>query len=395
MRAPGSYGLIENGTLVVQDHQIAWVGASDALPTTLRDGAKRTHDCAQRCITPGLIDSHTHLVYAGTRTREFEMRLAGLSYLDIARDGGGILSTVHATRAASEATLFESAQRRLHALLNEGVTSVEIKSGYGLDRETELRQLRVARALGRLNPVTIRSTYLGLHAPAPEFPDTDSYVEFVITNVLPAIAAEHLADAVDAFCEPIAFSLTQAERFFTAATAHGLRVKIHAGQLTPGNGTALSTHFKALSADHLEHAERPELEVMAQTGTVAVLLPGSHYFLREKTPPRLAVLRELGIPIALATDCNPGTSPTTSLLLMLNMGCILFGLSPEEALAGVTRNAAQALGIADITGTLEVGKRADFVVWKIEEPSELAYAFGVNPSEQVVWNGTLVKDLRQ
>jgi imidazolonepropionase len=393
MRTAGSYGCIEDGTLVTEGSVIAWIGSSDTLPAAMREGVERTHDCGKRCITPGLIDAHTHLVYAGNRAHEFELRSAGASYADIARGGGGILSTLRATRAASEKSLYRDARHRLENLLNEGVTGVEIKSGYGLDIATELRQLRVARELGRRNPVTVRTTYLGLHTPPPEFPNADAYVDFVIADVLPEVAAEGLADAVDAFCENIAFSPAQIERFFTAAAKRGMRVKLHADQLASGGGAALAARFHALSADHLEYAQRADLEKIAAAGTVAVLLPGAYYCLREKNPPPVAVLRELGIPIALATDCNPGTSPITSLLLMLNMGCTLFGLTPEEVLAGVTRNAARALGIETTSGTLEPGKRADFAVWDIEDPRELAYAIGANPCAQVVQNGILVKNI--
>jgi imidazolonepropionase len=392
MSAAGSYGLIENASIVTEDRSIAWIGASKALPAAMSVDVLDAHDCAGRCITPGLIDSHTHLVYAGNRAHEFELYSAGMDYAEIARQGGGILSTVRATRAASEQELYAAAQRRLHMLLDGGVTTVEIKSGYGLDLETELRQLRVARELGRRNPATVHATYLGLHAVPPEFPDANAYVDFVIAEVLPVVAAEGLADAADAFCDPQAFSPNQTTRFFEAAKNLGFRVKLHADQRAPACGGELAASCRALSADHLEYAQFSDLQAMAHAGTVAVLLPGAFYFLREKTRPPIAALRELEIPIALATDCNPGTSPTTSLLLMLNMACTFFNLSPQEALAGVTRNAALALGIHADTGTLEVGKRADFVVWNIEDPAELAYAIGVNPSAQIVQNGRLVKD---
>jgi len=392
MQASGSYGLIEDASIVTENRMIAWVGASAALPADMSVGANQAHDCAGRCITPGLIDSHTHLAYASNRAHEFEMRLAGMDYAEIARQGGGILSTVRATRAATEPDLFAAAQRRLSALLDEGVTTAEIKSGYGLDRETELRQLRVARELGRRNPITIHATYLGLHAVPPEFPDANAYVDFVVSDVLPAVAAEGLADTADAFCDPIAFSPAQTTRFFTAAKALGLRVKLHADQRMPGGGGALAARNLALSADHLEYAQPSDLQAMACAGTVAVLLPGAFYYLRETTRPPIAALRDLGIPIALATDCNPGTSPTTSLLLMLNMACTLFDLSPQEALAGVTRNAARALGIQAQTGTIEIGKRADFVVWNVEDPAELAYAMGASSCAQIVQNGLLVKN---
>jgi len=393
MRAPGSFGLIEDASIVTENGAIAWVGASAALPAAMCVGAIQAHDCAGRCITPGLIDPHTHLVYAGNRAHEFEMRLEGMDYAEIARQGGGILSTVRATRAAAERDLYAAAQLRLRALLDEGVTTAEIKSGYGMDRETELRQLRVARDLGRHNPVTIHATYLGLHAVPPEFPDANAYVEFVIADVLPTVAAEGLADAADAFCDPVAFSPAQTTRFFTAAQALGLRVKLHADQREPGGGGELAARRRALSADHLEYAQISDLQAMASAGTVAVLLPGAFYYLRETMRPPIAALRELDIPIALATDCNPGTSPTTSLLLMLNMACTLFNLSPQEALAGVTRNAARALGIHAQTGTIEAGKRADFVVWNIDDPAELACTIGTNSCAQIVQNGRLVKNL--
>jgi imidazolonepropionase len=318
-------------------------------------------------------------VYAGDRSQDFEMRLAGARYDEIARAGGGILSTVRSTRAASGEALESASERRLLALAESGVTTLEIKSGYGLDLETELRMLRTARALGARHAMRVRTTYLGLHARPPEFASADEYVDFVIEDVLPAIASENLADAVDAFCEAIAFTPAQTARYFDAARGLGFALKLHADQLSDGGGAALAARHGALCADHLEHASPQGLAAMAAAGTTAVLLPGAAYFLRETKLPPLDEMRRLGVSIAIATDCNPGTSPLASMLLALNFACTIFRVTPEEALAGATRNAARALGIADRAGTLSTGRVADFTVWDVERPAELAYAIGANP----------------
>jgi imidazolonepropionase len=385
----GPYGAIEDGALAVRDGEIVWVGARTALPSSLSADAN-VHDAGGRCITPGLIDCHTHVVYGGDRAREFELRLAGADYAEIARAGGGILSTVRATRAASDAELAAAAGKRVAAMCRDGTTTLEVKSGYGLDRDTELRMLRVARALETSHPLRVATTYLGLHALDPRWDDADAYVDYVCSEVLPAVAAERLASAVDAFCETIAFSLAQTARFFDAARKLGLAVKLHADQLSAGGGAGLAARYGALSADHLEHARDADLVALAAAGTVAVVLPGAYYFLRETKAPPIARLRELGIPLALATDSNPGTSPLVSPLLAMNLGCTLFRLTPEEALRGFTRNAARAIGRGSEIGVLAPGRKADFVVWDIEHPAQLAYAIGANPGCTVVFDGTIV-----
>lgn len=391
---PGSYGPIENGAIGVKDGRIVWIGPREELPGPVEELAAVLHQGEQNWITPALIDCHTHLVHGGQRAGEFEQRLSGATYADIARAGGGILSTVAATRAASEPDLLAAALRRLSPLVAEGVTVVEIKSGYGLDLDTELKMLQVARAVEREAPVDVITTFLGAHAVAPEFAgDPDGYIDFMCDEVLPAAVEQGLVDQVDAFCETIAFSPAQVERVFEAAKLFGLPVKLHAEQLSDFGGAELAARFGALSADHLEYLSPDGVRAMASAGTVAVLLPGAFYTLGETRRPPVDRLREVGVPIALATDSNPGSSPMTSLLLAMNMGCVLFGLTPVEALAGVTRNAARALGLADSRGTLEVGKTADFVVWDIEEPAELAYRMGFNPCVEVIRAGapTLVR----
>ena len=382
-----SYGLVDQGALAVTGDRIAWIGSMSALAQ--QSGARQAavHDAKGRCITPGLIDCHTHLVYGGSRAREFERRLQGATYEEIARAGGGIRATVAATRALSEDELYEASRPRLETLLAEGVTTVEIKSGYGLDTASEVKSLRVARRLGHDLPVTVATTFLGAHALPPEYADrSDAFVELVVGEMLTAVTREGLADAVDAFCEGIGFTPAQVERVFQAARKLSLPVKLHAEQLSNLGGAALAARYGALSADHLEYIDEPGVRAMAAAGTVAVLLPGAFYFLREKQLPPLDLFRKHGVPIAISTDCNPGTSPVTSLLLMLNMACTLFRMTPEQALAGVTRNAARALGLAD-RGTLEMGKQADFVVWDIAEPAELAYRFGFNPAIEIVQAG--------
>ena len=342
-------------------------------------------------VTPALIDCHTHLVYGGSRATEFELRLQGASYEEIAKNGGGILSTVKATREASEDKLLAQALPRLDALLAEGVGTIEIKSGYGLDIETEIKMLRVARQLGKERNVRVKTTFLGAHAIPPEFFEKpDTYIDFVCEDVLPAVhaapdvPAEKLADAVDGFCENIAFSPKQISRVFEKAAALGLPVKLHAEQLSNLGGAALAASFGALSADHLEFLDQTGVEAIAKSGTVAVLLPGAFYTLRETQLPPLKSLRQAGVPIAIATDCNPGSSPLTSILLCMNMACTLFRMTPEEALCGVTRNAARALGISDEVGTIEVGKKAEFAVWNVCQPAELTYRVGFNPLEKLI-----------
>jgi len=384
-----AYGAIDDGAIAVAAGRIAWVGPRAKLPGAAKDLARELHDLEGRWLTPGLIDCHTHLVYGGDRAAEFELRLKGAGYAEIAQAGGGIVSTVAATRAASEEDLLRAARLRLDALLAEGVTTVEIKSGYGLDLENELKQLRVARALGESRAVTVKTTFLGAHALPPEFAErAEDYIEAVVA-MLPEVAASGLADAVDAFCETIAFSPEQIARVFAAARALDLPVKLHADQLTDLGGAVLAARYGALSADHIEYTGAEGVAAMAAAGTVAVTLPGAFYALRETQLPPVEALRAARVPIALATDCNPGSAPVTSLLLMLNMGCTLFRLTPEEALAGVTRHAATALGLGDSHGTLEAGKVADFAIWNIDRPAELAYRIGFNPLAYAVKGGVI------
>lgn len=381
------YGAVEDAALAIRDGRIAWLGPRAQLPS--RDAAQ-VRDLAGAWVTPGLIDCHTHLVFAGDRSDEFEARLEGVPYAEIARRGGGILATVRATRAAGEAELLEASERRLRRLQAGGVTTVEIKSGYGLDIATECRILRVARALGKRPGVEVVTTFLGAHALPPEHAhDRAAYVELVAGPMLEAVAAEGLADAVDAFCEGIAFTPEETARVFQAAKAHGLPVKLHADQLSDTDGGQLAARFGALSADHLEHANETSVYAMAAAGTVAVLLPGAFYVLRETKRPPVERFRAHGVPIAVATDANPGTSPLLSPLLTLNMACVLFGLTPEEALAGTTRNAARALGLRD-RGTLGPGLRADLAVWRVGRPAELVAWLGADPLELLVQDGRVV-----
>lgn len=345
-------------------------------------------DCEGRWITPGLIDCHTHLVHAGNRAEEFELRLQGASYEEIARAGGGIASTVRATRAAREADLVASALPRLDALIAEGVATIEVKSGYGLTTDDEIKMLRAARRLGEERAVRVRTSFLGAHALPPEYAGkADDYIDHLCEAMLPAVAAAGLADAVDAFCEGIGFTSAQTQRVFDAAKAVGLPVKLHAEQLSNLSGAALAAKAGALSADHLEHLDGAGVAAMAAAGTVATLLPGAYYFMRETQLPPIAALRAAGVPIALATDCNPGTSPLTSLLLAMNMGATLFRLTVGECLAGVTRNAARALGLIGETGTIEAGKSCDLAIWNIGHPAELVYRIGYNPLHARVWKG--------
>lgn len=377
-------GLIENAAIATRGGRIAFVGSVTDLPTGWDAAEKIPLD--GRLVTPGLIDCHTHLVYAGSRAHEFELRLAGASYEEIARAGGGIVSTVKATRAASEEDLISASLPRLDRLVAEGVTTIEIKSGYGLDDETEMRMLRAARGLGEARPVSVTTTYLGAHALPPEVTDKDQYIDHVCAAI-PNIAREKLADAVDAFCESIAFSPEQTARVFRAAQAAGLPVKLHADQLTNLHGAKLAAEHGALSADHLEYTDEAAVAAMARAGTVAVLLPGAFYVLRETQVPPVGAMRQHGVPIALATDCNPGTSPLTSLLLTMNMGATLFRLTVDEAIAGVTREAARALGRLAWVGTLEPGKWCDLAIWDVERAAELVYHIGFNPLTQRVWRG--------
>ncbi|MBS0504014.1 MAG: imidazolonepropionase [Proteobacteria bacterium] len=371
--------------VAAKDGRIVWAGRTAEAPAIT---AARTIDCEGRWITPGLIDCHTHLVYAGNRAAEFELRLKGASYEEIARAGGGIVSTMTQTRAASEEALVETALPRLDALIGEGVTTVEIKSGYGLDLASEAKMLRAARALGRRRAVRISTTFLGAHAVPPEFAGrADDYIVRVCDEMLPAIASEGLADAVDAFCEGIGFSAAQTERVFAAAALHGLPVKLHAEQLSNLHGAALAARYGALSADHLEYLDEDGIAAMAAAGTVATLLPGAYYFTRETKLPPIEALRAAGVPIALATDSNPGTSPMTSLLLVMNMAATLFRMTVDECLAGVTRNAALALGLGGEIGTVEAGKACDLAIWNIESPAELVYRIGFNPLHARVVGG--------
>ena len=380
------YGAIENAAIAVADGKIAWLGPAADLPAPA-ERASEVLDGQGQWVLPGLIDCHTHIVHAGDRANEFEMRLGGATYEAIARAGGGIVSTVRATRAASEDELVATATERLQAWLAEGVTTIEVKSGYGLDAENELKMLRAARRLAAGLPIDVRTSFLGLHALPPEYADRrEAYVELMCDTVLPAAARENLVDAVDAYCESIAFTPAEAERLFAAAEALGLPVKLHADQLSDGGGAALVAARQGLSADHIEWSSEAGIAEMARAGTVAVLLPGAFYFLRETRLPPIEALRAHGVPIAIASDCNPGTSPARSLLLMLNMACTLFRLTPEEAIAGVTCNAARALGLDD-RGVLAAGKRADLGFWKIGRPAELAYTIGSRRCAQVVRAG--------
>ena len=383
--ANGMYSIIEDAALVTRDGYIEWIGPRQQLPT---GEYGQTHGLEGAWVTPGLIDCHTHTVFGGNRSGEFEQRLQGVSYAEIAAAGGGIASTVRATRAASEAELFDSARQRLLCLLRDGVTSVEIKSGYGLSLESERKILRVIRRLGEELPVTVRSTCLAAHALPPEYKDrADDYIEHICNEMLPALAAEGLVDAVDAFCEYLAFSPEQVERVFKVAQQLGLPVKLHAEQLSSLHGSSLAARYQALSADHLEFMTEEDAIAMAESGTVAVLLPGAFYFLRETQLPPMEALRKHGVKIAIASDLNPGTSPGLSLRLMLNMACTLFRMTPEEALAGVTLHAAMALGMGETHGSLEPGKVADFVAWNIDRPADLAYWLGGNLDKRVVRSG--------
>src|SRR5258708_11935331 len=378
-------GIVEQGMIAARGGRMVYAGPEIDAPAC---EASDIVDCAGRWITPGLVDCHTHIVYGGNRAHEFELRLSGASYEEIARAGGGIVSTMKARRSASEEALVASALPRVDALIAEGVTTMEIKSGYGLERDSELKSLRAARRLAEVRPLSVSTTFLGAHALPPEARgDKDAYITAVCDDMLPAVAATGLADSVDAFCETIGFTPAQVARVFEAAKAFGLPVKLHAEQLSNQRGAELAARFGALSADHLEHADESGVAALAAAGVVAVLLPGAFYFVRETQKPPIELLRKHGVPIAIASDSNPGTSPLTSLLMAMNMGATLFRLTVDECLAGVTREAARALGRLDSVGTLEAGKSCDLAIWDIERPAELVYRIGFNPLHQRVWQG--------
>ena len=384
--AGGGLGLVEDGTIAAHEGRILYAGPTAAAPPLTAD---KTIDCEGRWITPGLIDCHTHLIYAGDRAHEFELRLAGASYEEIARAGGGIVSTVHATRSASEDQLVSETLPRLDALLAEGVTTIEVKSGYGLTIDDETKMLKAAGRLAERRNVRVVRSFLGAHALPPEFADdAEAYITLVSEVMMPKLAEAGLVDAVDGFCEGIGFSPTQTERVFAAAAALGLPVKLHAEQLSNLHGAELAARCGALSADHLEHLDEAGVAAMAKAGTVATLLPGAFYFVRESKLPPIEALRAAGVPIAIATDCNPGTSPLTSLLLAMNMAATLFRLTVEECLLGVTRNAARALGLLQEIGTLEAGKACDLAIWDVGRPAELVYRMGFNPLHARVWSGS-------
>lgn len=379
------YGLIQHGAIVVDRGEIAWVGPVSDLPDD--HASLETIDLGGRLVTPGLIDCHTHVVFAGNRAEEFEMRLNGASYEEVARAGGGIISTVRATRQASVEELVHSALPRVDALIAEGLTTIEIKSGYGLNLEGELNMLRAAREIATLRPVQVFTTYLGAHATPPEYANRDdAYIDDVVIPTLRAAHVEGLVDMVDGFCEGIAFQPSQIARVFDAAKSLGLPVKLHAEQLSNLGGAAMAASYGALSADHIEYLDETGCIGMAEAGTVGVVLPGAFYTLRETQQPPIDLLRKHNVPLALATDCNPGSSPMTSLLLTMNMACTLFRMTPEEALAGVTRNAAKALGLTD-RGTIAPGMRADLAIWNVSQPAELSYRIGFNPLHARIFDG--------
>jgi imidazolonepropionase len=385
MAAPPGLGIVDKGLIASTDGRIVYAGAEADAPAL---EAAETIDCEGRWITPGLVDCHTHIVYGGNRAHEFELRLAGATYDEIARAGGGIVSTMRATRSESEDQLLASAKKRVETLMRDGVTTLEVKSGYGLDLESEMKSLKVARRLGETLPLSVVTTFLGAHALPPEAKgDKDAYIADVCDRQMPAVANAGLADAVDAFCESIAFSPEQVTLVFETARKFGLPVKLHAEQLTTLGGAALAARFGALSADHLEHADEKGIQALAHSGTVAVLLPGAFYFLRETQKPPVDLLRKHGVPIAISSDSNPGTSPLTSLLLTMNMAATFFRLTVDECLLGVTRHAAKALGRLDQIGTLEAGKSCDLALWDIERPAELVYRIGFTPLHQRIWKG--------
>jgi imidazolonepropionase len=373
--AAGEYELISKAALVVENNKIAWLGRVTDLPEMYQQQEKK--DLTGKLITPGFIDCHTHVVYAGNRSNEFELRLKGASYAEISKQGGGIISTVESTRSATEEVLLRESLPRVKSMIANGVTTLEIKSGYGLDLDTEIKMLKVARKISTILPVKIKTTLLAAHAVPIEYKgQADKYIDLVCQEIIPKVAELGLADAVDAFCEGIGFSVGQVEKIFTAAQKYKLPIKLHAEQLSNLGGSCLAAKYKALSADHLEYLDEAGVLAMAESGSVAVLLPGAFYFLKESHKPPVELLRQYKVPIAIATDCNPGSSPTTSLPLMLNMACILFGLTVEEALRSVTYNAAKALGVLGSTGSLEIGKDADIAIWDVASPAELVGSFG-------------------
>ncbi|MDJ0810912.1 MAG: imidazolonepropionase [Desulfobacterales bacterium] len=388
MAGSDPYGIVRNGALAARAGRIAWIGAMNELAGDPLSRSASVEDLGGAWITPGFIDCHTHLVYAGNRASEFELRLKGASYTEIARAGGGILSTVRAVRAATEDEIYAQSLPRLEAMMADGVTTLEIKSGYGLDTANEVKLLKVIRRLAEDTPLTILPTFLGAHTIPPEFKGRgDAYVQVVIEEMLPEIARRRLVSAVDGFCENIGFTLSQTRRILEAARAHGLSVKLHAEQLSDKKGAAMAASYRALSVDHLEYLATDDIPALVEGGCVAVLLPGAFYYLNETRKPPVDALRQAGVPMAVSTDANPGTSPVLSIRSMMNMACVLFGLTPAEALAGVTVNAARALGRQDDIGTLEIGKAADLAVWDVETPAELAYQLGGRPLRLLVKNG--------
>ncbi len=388
------YGVLTNAVIASKSGKISYIGkSSDLHKSDLENSSAEIIDLAGKWMSPGLIDCHTHIVFGGNRSKEFELRLTGVSYEEIAKQGGGILSTVKATREASHQELELSALSRIEQLMSEGVTSIEIKSGYGLDTASELKMLEVANALGEKLPIDVYPTFLGAHALPPEFKgNPDGYIDLICDGMLPQVKANNLAVCVDAFCENIGFSREQTQRVFDKAKSLGLPVKLHAEQLSDQQGTQLAAEYNALSVDHLEYVSEDGVKAIANSGTVAVLLPGAFYYLRETKLPPIELFRQHQVPMAIATDCNPGSSPCTSLILMLNMACTLFKMTPEEALKGVTLHAAKALGIESIAGSLAIGKQADFAIWDISAPADLAYAFGHNPCVGVIKNGDVILD---
>ena len=387
MTSQGSYGLIEYGALFIRDGKIDWVGKASEIPSEFLHS--KSEDLEGRLVTPGLIDCHTHIVYGGNRAVEFEMRLNGASYEDVARAGGGIISTVSETRLSSIEDLVKDSLPRVDQLISEGVTLIEVKSGYGLDRETELNMLRAARQIQSERPIRVVTTFLGAHAVPPEYKDDpDNYIDNICIPTLHDANIEGLVDSVDAFCENIAFDVDQVERVFQSAKKMGLPVKVHSEQLSHMGGTKLAADYRALSADHIEYANAQDAKALSIAGTVAVLLPGAFYTLRETQLPPLLDLRNEKVPIAIATDCNPGSSPLTSILLTMNMACTLFQMTPQETLAGVTKNAAKALGTKD-SGTIEIGNRADLCIWDVKHPAELSYRIGFNPLHRRIFGGAV------
>ena len=387
MTSQGSYGLIECGALFIRDGKIDWVGKASEIPSEFLHS--KSEDLEGRLVTPGLIDCHTHIVYGGNRAVEFEMRLNGASYEDVARAGGGIISTVSETRLSSIEDLVKDSLPRVDQLISEGVTLIEVKSGYGLDRETELNMLRAARQIQSERPIRVVTTFLGAHAVPPEYKDDpDTYIDTICIPTLHDANSEGLVDSVDAFCENIAFDVDQVERVFQSAKKMGLPVKVHSEQLSHMGGTKLAADYRALSADHIEYANAQDAKALSIAGTVAVLLPGAFYTLRETQLPPLLDLRNEKVPIAIATDCNPGSSPMTSILLTMNMACTLFQMTPQETLAGVTKNAAKALGRKD-SGTIEIGNRADLCIWDVKHPAELSYRIGFNPLHRRIFGGAV------